>query len=125
MLVSSDACVILTISPSPKINESKSYTGGKNHTLRIKSGLQVLYTKFVPSSTGIQYNIDSLSLANKDCLLCNAFDRKKVKLLNPFWTLITDLDTKHAYVVLTCVSLAKEHRLFKIIKTIIRSYIEN
>jgi len=63
--------------------------------------------KFVPSSTGIQYNIDSLRLTNKGCLLSKAFDHQKVKLLNPYWTLITDTDTKNAYVVLTCLSYQK------------------
>lgn len=60
--------------------------------------------RFVRSSTGIQYNTNSLSLTNEDCLVCNAFDCQKVKLLNPYWTLITDTDTKHAYDVLTHVS---------------------
>lgn len=49
------------ISPSAKINKSKRYKGKKT-TLKIKSGLQVLYMKFVLSSTGIQHDINLLSI---------------------------------------------------------------
>lgn len=52
----------LIIFPSDKINKSKSYKGKKKkNTLKRKSGLQVLYMKFVLSCT-VQHDINALGI---------------------------------------------------------------